>query len=220
MAPFFSILECGDCDEFCTKLMRGPKPCTYENQPSVFPIFSQTTEQSSTADGPQQEGTCFAVKYDGNKLRFVSPSLPGKKCHCLVPVVDGFEKVDLKDCTEDRDYVVTNVQDREITEFFQLNGGSDGKKVYMISRRARCGKCNKFWLRYFSKKCKVVKLREGEFDAGTKYNYKKKDGSFKKDFLVGAPVVDDENKVVGIVKSIHSQSKVFEVRPINSQDLD
>ena len=219
MAPFFSILECGDCDELCTKLMRGPKPCTYEKKPSVFPMFSETTEQRSTVERQRLEGTCFAVKDDEeNMIRLVSPSLPGKKCHCLVPVVDGFKKVDLNDGTVDMDYVVTDVQDSEITEYFQLNGGSDGKKVYMISRRARYGTCNNFWLRYFSKKCKVVKLREKKFDAET--TYKKKNGSFKKDFLVGAPVVDEKNKVVGIVKSIDFQLKNFEVTPINSSDLN
>ena len=198
--------------------MRGPKPRTYENKPSVFPMLSQKTGQCSTAEEQKQEGTCFALKSNENKFRLVSPSLPGKKCYCLVPVGEEFKKVYLKDGTEGKDYVVTDVQDLELTESFQLSDSRHGKKVYMISRRARCRNCKKFWLRYFSKKCKVVKLREEKFGAETTYIYKKKNGSFKKDFLVGAPVVDDKNKVVGIVKPIDSQLKDFEVRPINLSD--
>ena len=80
---------------------------------------------------------------------------------------------------------------------------ADGYTWYQT--RLVCKRCDKFQTKFISKFCRVEK--------GTKYsyNYKKIQGDRFKDFPYGAPVVNDEKQVVGIVKSYQENGIYFEV---------
>ena len=164
-------------------------------------------------------GTCFVWNTRRSNCFVISPSFEGKDCTCLIPVKEGNErklfKIGLNRGKEGEDFVATAVpDDPRVPNFVESSDiGDVGRQIYMVSGKARCNRCDKFQTKFISKFCQVEK--------GTKYsyNYKKIGGGFK-DFPYGAPVVNDEKQVVGIVKSYQENGIYFEIVDIKKLKFD
>ena len=105
--------------------------------------------------------------------------------------------------------------DHRVLNFVESSDiGDVGRRIYMVSSKARCKRCDKFQTKFISK------FSRGEKGTKYKYNYKKIQGDRFKDFPYGAPVVNDEKQVVGIVKSYQENGIYFEVVDIKKLKFD
>ena len=171
--------------------------------------------------GDNLVGTCFVWNTRRNNCFVISRSFEGKDCTCLIPVKEGNERklfeIRLNRGKKGEDFVATALppDDHRVPNFVESSEiGDVGRQIYMVSRKARCKKCDKFQTKFISKFYRVEK--------GTKYsyNYKKIQGDGFKDFPFGAPVVNDEKQVVGIVKSYQENGIYFEVVDIKKLKFD
>ena len=174
----------------------------YEENPTVFPVL----------DGDNLVGTCFIWKTRRNNCFVISRSLHARRDYtCLIPVEEGNKqkifKIGLNRGKEGADFVATAVKNHpRVPNFVESSNISDaGRQIYMVSRKVHCKICGKLQTNFISKFCQVKK------DTKYGYNYNKNEGGGFKDFPYGAPVVNDKNQVVGIVKKFQEDGKYFEV---------
>ena len=172
----------------------------FELEPRVFPLVSRNVIV----------GTAFIFKDRNSKSHVVSWSSKPQPC---TTVVKGDDRKEIHTIplhkVGNSDLLTENVPEdmcSSVPEFKAARSNTEVEKLFMASRRCACG-CQGLLMSRLSKICPLKKLSDA--------TYVRKRGRVFKSFPLGAPVVDCEDKLVGIVTG----SKKNKVTVLGIQDL-
>ena len=194
-----AFLAC-ECTDIFTRSLGRPD-CKFEREPRVFPLVS----------GNVIVGTAFIIKDHNSKSHVVSwSSKPQPTC---ITVVKGDDRKEIRTIplrkVGNSDLLTENVPEdmcSSVPEFKAARSNTEVEKLFMASRRCACG-CQGLLMSRLSKICPLKKLSDA--------TYVRRRGRVFKSFPLGAPVVDCEDKLVGIVTG----SEKNKVTVLGIQDL-
>ena len=180
------FLAC-DCTDIFTRSL-GLPVSEFEPEPRVFPLVS----------GNVFVGTAFILKVPNSKSHVVSwSSKPQPSCIMIVKRGGRKEVYTVPLRKMGNNNLLTGIVPEEMCDsvpgFEAATSKTTEKKceLFMASRRGVCGGCHGLLMARLSKICHLEKLLYSA--------YVRKRGRVFKSFPLGAPVVDRENKLVGVV---------------------
>ena len=208
----FSVLSTVDfflaceCEKFVIKVLEKPDS-EFEQKPRVFPLVSARNVIV---------GTAFILKDVNSKSHVVSWSSKPQPTCITIFKRGGSKHVRIIRLRKmgNSNLLTGNVPEEmcnSVPKFEAVTSNTTGIQLFMASRRVPCGYCNNGLL--MTRLSKICPLKKDSDDTYVR----KRDGEFKS-FPVGAPVVDCEDKLVGIVTGI-TGSKKNKVTVLGVQDF-